>query len=112
MKTRFFIIIFSNENDYRYHLCYTGFLIISSDTFMLTINELQRGDQVVLQGFGPTAPEYRRRLIALGLNRGAEIRVVRRAPLGCPVQVEVRGVALTLRQEEACHLIWERLCAK
>ena len=62
-----------------------------------------------LVGFGQTDELYRRRLLSLGVTRGVAIVVVRVAPLGCPVQVEVRGTALTLRKEEACHLQWERV---
>jgi len=32
---------------------------------------------------------------------------VRRAPLGCPIQFDIRGTALMLRAHEALHLEWE-----
>ncbi|WP_133130870.1 FeoA family protein [Legionella yabuuchiae] len=75
----------------------------------LNISNLTTGDRARLIDFGHTDPVYRRRLLSLGLTRGAEITVVRVAPLGCPMQVEVRGTSLTLRKDEACHLSWERL---
>tara|TARA_Y100000588_G_C13798766_1_gene729894 strand:- start:37 stop:276 length:240 start_codon:yes stop_codon:yes gene_type:complete len=71
--------------------------------------DLTRGDRVRLTDFGQTHVEYRRRLLSLGLTRGAEILVVRKAPLGCPLQINVRGTSLTLRQEEASCLTWERI---
>ncbi|ASQ44893.1 FeoA family protein [Legionella clemsonensis] len=75
----------------------------------MRITELVKGDRVRLIDFGLTDVQYRRRLLSLGITRGIEISVVRVAPLGCPVQVEVRGTSLTLRKEEAAELIWERL---
>lgn len=73
----------------------------------MRLNELSKGDRVRLVDFGDTQPQYRRRLLSLGVTRGTEVSVVRMAPLGCPVQVEVRGTSLTLRKEEAIHLDWE-----
>ncbi|KTD64693.1 FeoA family protein [Legionella spiritensis] len=73
----------------------------------MRLNELNKGDRVRLVDFGDTQPQYRRRLLSLGVTRGTEVSVVRMAPLGCPVQVEVRGTSLTLRKEEAIHLDWE-----
>jgi ferrous iron transport protein A len=76
---------------------------------MINITEFEQGYRVRLLDFGQTDVLYRRKLLALGLTRGVEVSVVRIAPLGCPVQVELRGTALALRKEEACHLLWEKL---
>ena len=76
---------------------------------MITIMELAAGERARLMGFGQTAAGYRRRLLALGLTRGVEVTVLRLAPLGCPVQLEVRGTSISLRKEEAFHLLWERI---
>jgi ferrous iron transport protein A len=75
----------------------------------MQINELMAGERVRLVDFGDTPIAYRQRLLSLGVTRGVELLVVRIAPLGCPVQVEVRGTSLTLRKEEAALLEWERL---
>jgi len=77
--------------------------IITSSTlffelYTMKISELVKGDLL-----------YRRRLLSLGITRGVELSVLRIAPLGCPVLVEVRGTSLTLRKEEASQLEWERL---
>lgn len=75
----------------------------------MRISELVKGDRVRLIDFGDTDLQYRRRLLSLGITKNVELAVIRVAPLGCPVQVEVRGTALTLRKEEAMHLQWERV---
>lgn len=69
-------------------------------------HELQQYDRVRLIDFGKTSAVYRRRLLSLGLTKGAEIRIIRVAPLGCPLQIEIRGTSITLRKDEACDLEW------
>ncbi|MDP3706435.1 MAG: FeoA family protein [Legionellaceae bacterium] len=76
---------------------------------MKKIVDLVQGERVRLIDFGQTDVLYRRILLSLGITRGAEITVIRIAPLGCPIQIEVRGVSLALRREEACHLQWETI---
>lgn len=44
---------------------------------------------------------YRQRLISMGLIPGTEFLVSRIAPLLDPVEITVRGFALSLRKEEA-----------
>jgi Fe2+ transport system protein FeoA len=53
----------------------------------------------VLSVDGP--PEIRRRLVEMGLTPGVSVRVARFAPLGDPMDVELRGYHLTLRKNEA-----------
>jgi ferrous iron transport protein A len=45
-----------------------------------------------------------RRLLDLGFVPGTEVRVVRRAPLGDPVEYELRGYRLCLRRSEALQI--------
>ena len=76
---------------------------------MTYITELEQGDRVRLVDFGSTDVQYRLKLLSLGVTRGVEFLVVRKAPMGCPLQIEVRGTSLTLRKEEASHLLLERV---
>jgi len=43
----------------------------------------------------------RRRLLEMGFVSGAEVRVVRFAPLGDPIEVELHGYHISLRKAEA-----------
>ena len=65
------------------------------------IEKLQPGERARVVGYGGSAKEYRRKLLSMGLTRGTEFRFVKRAPLGDPVEIEVRGFSLTLRRAEA-----------
>jgi len=46
-------------------------------------------------------------MLDMGLTKGTEVTVVREAPLGDPIEFEVRGYNLSLRREEA-HMILVR----
>jgi len=63
----------------------------------------QRGIVVRMGGQGP----IRRRMMDMGLVTGAEVKVVRVAPLGDPVEFEVKGYSLSLRKSEARNVIVE-----
>lgn len=89
-------------------MCYTVFFVFIGG-YMINIADLNPGDRARLVHFGQTDEPYRRRLLSLGMTRGVEIRVIRVAPLGCPVQIDVRGTSLTLRKDDACYLQWERI---
>ena len=43
----------------------------------------------------------RRRLFDMGVTPGADVTLVKRAPLGDPIEVTIRGYELTLRKTEA-----------
>lgn len=45
--------------------------------------------------------EVRRRLLEMGFCNGASVEVVRRAPLGDPIEFRLRGYHLSLREEQA-----------
>ena len=46
-------------------------------------------------------PTLHRRLLEMGLTRGVHCTVLRRAPLGDPITVRVRGYQLSLRADQA-----------
>ncbi|WP_115304095.1 FeoA family protein [Legionella beliardensis] len=73
----------------------------------MRITDLVKGDRVRLIDFGNTKLVYRQRLLSLGVTRGVEIEIIRAAPLGCPLQIDIRGTSITLRKEEAAELEWE-----
>ena len=43
----------------------------------------------------------------MGLTKGAEVKVVRNAPLKDPMEIEVRGYNLSIRKDEAEKVIVE-----
>lgn len=53
----------------------------------------------------PTGRAGLTRLRELGLTPGAKVQVVRRAPLGEPIEITVRGSHLAMRNHEAEHIL-------
>jgi Fe2+ transport system protein FeoA len=47
------------------------------------------------------ARQVTRRLLEMGLLPGTEVRVVRAAPLGDPIELSLRGYALSIRKADA-----------
>lgn len=69
----------------------------------MTLKELKPGQQGRVSSIGTTGP-VKRRIMDMGVTPGVEIRVVKVAPLGDPVEVNVRGYELSLRKEEAAQI--------
>ncbi len=67
----------------------------------MKLSEMKAGARGRIVKINPCEKVYRQRLIAMGLIPGTEFRVSRIAPLGDPVEIEVRGFSLSLRKIEA-----------
>ena len=57
----------------------------------------QEGTVAAVRG----ARQFRRRLLELGLVPGTRVRLLNVAPLGDPLELEVRGCRLSIRRSEA-----------
>ncbi len=66
----------------------------------MTLRDLDPGQQGVVMSIGTTGP-MKRRIMDMGITPGVEIKVVKVAPLGDPIEVTVRGYQLSLRKDEA-----------
>lgn len=67
---------------------------------MKTLKDAKIGDTVKvvkLHGEGP----IKRRIMDMGITKGAEIFVRKVAPLGDPIEITVRGYELSLRKADA-----------
>ena len=67
---------------------------------MKTLKQAAIGDTVkVVKLHGEGA--VRRRIMDMGITRGAEVHIRKVAPLGDPIEVTVRGYELSLRKADA-----------
>jgi ferrous iron transport protein A len=73
-----------------------------------TLQEMTVGDSGTVAGYVKGISIYREKLLAMGLTKGTAFTVERIAPMGDPVEIHVRGFALSLRKEEASSLLVER----
>jgi ferrous iron transport protein A len=67
---------------------------------ILTLDQLQPGEVGTVVRVGAQGP-LRRRMLDMGLTHGVEVRMLRLAPLGDPVEFSLRGYSLSLRRTEA-----------
>ena len=53
------------------------------------------------------ASKVRRRIMDMGIVKGTELVVIGKAPMGDPIELQVRGYALSLRKNEAKDIMVE-----
>jgi len=67
---------------------------------MQTLKETKPGETVRVAKIGGAGP-VKRRIMEMGVTKGAEIHVRKVAPLGDPIEVTVRGYELSIRKADA-----------
>ena len=75
---------------------------------MKTLRDLNPGQRGKVVNLGEKGPS-RRRLMDMGITPGVEIQIVKVAPLGDPIEVNLRGYELSLRKDEANEIKIEQL---
>ena len=66
----------------------------------MTLKELEIGKTAVITETGGEG-SLRQHFLDMGVIPGAEITVVKYAPMGDPMELQLRGYVLTLRREDA-----------
>ena len=64
------------------------------------LSDLEQGSSAVIESL-PTGDASLTRLRELWLLPGARIQLIRRAPMGDPIEISVRGSLISLRKKEA-----------
>lgn len=67
---------------------------------MKTMKDVQVGEEVTVQKIHGSGA-LRRRIMDMGITRGTKIDVVKVAPLGDPMELELRGYHMSLRRNDA-----------
>ena len=70
------------------------------------LNEFAIGESGVIKRVAGEG-RVRRRLFDMGVTPGADVTLVKVAPLGDPIEVQIRGYSLTLRKSEAENVTME-----
>lgn len=65
-----------------------------------TLSDFAIGETGVVKAVGGEG-KIKRRLFDMGITPGAEIFLRKKAPLGDPIEITIRGYELTLRKSEA-----------
>lgn len=66
-----------------------------------TLSQLKAGQSAFVKAVTCPHEPLRRRLLDMGIIPNTKIKLVKRAPMGDPIEVSLRGYSLTLRLEEA-----------
>ena len=66
----------------------------------MTLNELRTGQSGIITAVGGEGA-LRCRLLDMGLTPRTRVTLQKRAPMGDPVEIRLRGYELTLRVEDA-----------
>lgn len=64
------------------------------------LSDLKIGQKAIVLGLRLDKPEVRRHLLDMGITKGTEILIKKVAPMGEPVDIELRGYELCIRKEE------------
>lgn len=73
---------------------------------MKTLKDVKIGESVTVTKLNGTGP-LKRRIMDMGVTKGASIYIRKVAPLGDPIEVTIRGYELSLRKSDAEHIIVE-----
>lgn len=70
---------------------------------MSTLNDLTVGKRARVEAIDG-ADEVSLRLLEMGVTPGVEVRLLGTAPLGDPLEFELRGYRLSIRKSEAARI--------
>ena len=69
-----------------------------------TLDKLQIGKDAHIVSIDCEDKALRQHILDMGLTPGVEVTLVKTAPMGNPLELRVRGYALTLRKEDAAKI--------
>ena len=69
----------------------------------MTLNEVPVGEVCTVVNLNGTGA-LKRRIMDMGITKGTEIQVVKIAPLGDPMELNLRGYDLSVRKNEAASI--------
>jgi ferrous iron transport protein A len=71
----------------------------------MKLTELKQGEKAVIKSF--TSPDLALKLMEMGCIPGEMVVIEQIAPLGDPISIRIAGYSLSLRLNEADHIILE-----
>ena len=74
-----------------------------------SFSQIELGQHARILKYQGATTTYHKRLMSLGLTPGTRFRLLKVAPLGDPIEIEVRGFRLSLRRNEAACLEVEKV---
>jgi ferrous iron transport protein A len=70
----------------------------------MKLDQLAAGQQARIVSLSALSSDIRKKLMIMGMLPNTQVTLVRRAPMGDPLQLEVRGVSLAVRGKIAAEI--------
>ncbi len=70
----------------------------------MTLADYRKGDRGTIAKI-EGEPQFRKRIMEMGFVKGAQVQVVKYAPLADPVELLIKGYHLTLRKDQAAAIL-------
>ncbi len=70
----------------------------------MKLSELKDGESATVVAFSGLNAELKKKLMVMGVLPNTDLKVIRRAPMGDPIQIQVRGMSLAVRNNIASQL--------
>ncbi len=64
------------------------------------LSQLKKGQRAKVVQLNTLDPSLRRRLLDMGITEGVQVKIKKIAPLGDPIDIELRGYELCLRKKD------------
>ena len=74
----------------------------------MTLDDLKTGDRGKILKVNAKGP-FKKRLLEMGFIHGAVVHVIKYAPLKDPIEYLLKGYHVSLRHEEAAHILVESM---
>ena len=75
----------------------------------MKLKDMEIGSNAKIIKYNTKDRNYRQKLLRMGLIKGTTFTIVRKAPLGDPIEIRLSGFNLTLRKTEADALEVEKI---
>ena len=70
----------------------------------MKLSELKKGERARVVSVGGGNTSLKRRMLDMGITSGVEVSVKKIAPLGDPIDIELRGYELCLRKADLANI--------
>ncbi|EKO3433226.1 ferrous iron transport protein A [Vibrio fluvialis] len=74
----------------------------------MKLSDLTAGESGLILALNGLSTDVRKKLMVMGLLPNTQVTLIRRAPMGDPLQVEVRGVSIAVRESIAAAIDVEK----
>lgn len=76
---------------------------------MRTLDEIEKGETLKVVSIEDSSDELRSHILNMGLTPGVEVTLIKKAPLGDPLEFRLRGYELALQKKDASKIVVRNL---